>query len=533
MSDAAIPLSFKPPQVENPAEAYGRTLSLGNMMQQGRLNQERLHAEQLENQKRQEAFDDDALLGKTIAANTSVAPDGSSSVNHQGVLSTLAKAGKGKLTEQYTTNMLAQQRAAIDDHTKQLDLYDKSINAYSNLTTPVVNAARGYFDNAIGPDGTPMAPQATPAQVEAAYQQSRTAALQSKLQGATDAPPTLLDKNGDLDPNALSFVRTHHDMAIKAQENIGNARADLDFSQKAIKFKQDLASGQVKTYDDALKAASGLVSSAANEGQYQAALATVHQFAPATVEAQFDTQYSPDAVKRAAVLGMTPEQRQQNTDREAAASSLADYRKQSLELRKKAADAVRGQTENSRAVDRRQALGDIEKLEMQESQLNRTRVQLGQALNNQALYVSPTGQVKSMAVATHEDGVTKDALVADMAARYQQATGDLKRIIGSKYNQYGRIGVEPGIPLDKIHGAIDAGDAGLQKKYPNLFQPAPAALPASTPPAPAAPPAPATPKPVPAHASVQKGGRFNGRLVHLDATLNKYVYDDTGKPVEQ
>jgi hypothetical protein len=98
-------------------------------------------------------------------------------------------------------------------------------------------------------------------------------------------------------------------------------------------------------------------------------------------------------------------------------------------------------------VNQRQALTDYRKLQLQEQTLNKQRIQLGQALDQQ----HKTGQAP-----TDKDGTQRD-----LNAEFEQATDRLSEVLSDKYDAAARAGKgTPNVSLDDALKAIGRAPSG-------------------------------------------------------------------------
>lgn len=138
----------------------------------------------------------------------------------------------------------------------------------------------------------------------------------------------------------------------------------------------------------------------------------------------------------AAWRNLTASQRQERIDQ--LGQALTDREKRSGQS---------GETFNSQAADRRQALTDYRKLQLQEQTLNKQRIQLGQAAEQQ----KKTGQAP-----TDKDGTPRD-----LNAEFEQATDRLSEVLADKYAAAGRAGMgTPTVSLDDALKAIGRAPGG-------------------------------------------------------------------------
>lgn len=194
--------------------------------------------------------------------------------------------------------------------------------------------------------------------------------------------------------------------------------------------------------------------------------------------------YDPDATADTVrSLGQTPQQQvttsataarnSQTATHEATTESQAQAR---LNLESQRLNKENGQTANSIAIDRRNAEGELRKLELQEAILNKQRRGLGAAITNST------------------DLKDKDGNSIDARGQYEDVTNQYKQLLADKYNAFARTG--RGTPAVSYDDAIKALDGGGQAPalHAAPSQPAPKA---ATPPTPTPKPAAAPPKAAP------------------------------------
>lgn len=93
--DAAIPLQYRPPQVPDPTEAYGRVLSIANLAQQRQVQQANLQRVNLENQVTQRQVDQLQATNSAYRDALTVGADGTPDIDTGKLSQSLTKAGFG------------------------------------------------------------------------------------------------------------------------------------------------------------------------------------------------------------------------------------------------------------------------------------------------------------------------------------------------------------------------------------------------------------------------------------------------------
>jgi hypothetical protein len=85
----------RPPQVDDPTTAYGRTLTLGNLMQQRQINQQQIQSGQVELQQHQRALDQSKALDEAYRNALTVTPEGTADIDTGKLTTALGQAGHG------------------------------------------------------------------------------------------------------------------------------------------------------------------------------------------------------------------------------------------------------------------------------------------------------------------------------------------------------------------------------------------------------------------------------------------------------
>ena len=107
------------------------------------------------------------------------------------------------------------------------------------------------------------------------------------------------------------FIQQQTAKGMSAKDQADLHLKDLDFAEKQNEFKQKVATEAPQTAQKWSEYGSQLLSSAQTPEQYSAGLKTLlTQGAPTNIVMQFPQQFSPDAVKQAAQMGMKPSERE-------------------------------------------------------------------------------------------------------------------------------------------------------------------------------------------------------------------------------
>lgn len=146
--------------------------------------------------------------------------------------------------------------------------------------------------------------------------------------------------------------------------------------------------------------------------------------------------------------------------------------------------AEKGATANAIGVQNRQDEKDYNGLQDQESELNGLRTRLGTAIKNGKLFIDEKGKSVPLVDSQGNALPLTDGETADMKARFQSISDQLKTTVKRKNDLIVKKGGKPLVSTEAAHSKIDAGTKSL------LGDPA-AAAPAKEPAAPAKEAAPA------------------------------------------
>jgi hypothetical protein len=254
MIDPSIPLSYKPPQFDEPMQAYGKVLTLKNLMQQNQQGDLQIEHAKMVNEGARRDLDEETAFKQAVAAGKTPAE----------LLATSPKLATAHL------------RAMIERDAAQLK------------NTKERNALLG---NALGS----VKYAADPAQRPALYQQVRTQAIQQGLVRPEEVPE-------QYDP---AFVDQHFMGAIDADKQADNHQKSLDYAQKIV----DQAPKTAKEWSD-------LVLQHASGAQSQTDLDQVRDTykamgAPAAALSLIPPMWSETSMKQLTRRAMTAEQRVQ------------------------------------------------------------------------------------------------------------------------------------------------------------------------------------------------------------------------------
>lgn len=210
------------------------------------------------------------------------------------------------------------------------------------------------------------------------------------------------------------------------------------------------------------------------QGDYPSELVTAKRTAAQTHDMITRSAMNADQLSKA------DEKKQAREDLNARAADVLAERTQnhadSLDLRRELGESRRRgdeQTANSRAVDRRKAQGEIDKIKVEESHLNRLRDQLGTAITKGNIYVDKQGNVKSLQAASGGDQEVASSLLEEMKGRFKGASDDLKRAVADKNTLHeAYIGAPGSVSTEQAHKAIDEGTEKLFNPQANGATPA-------------------------------------------------------------
>jgi len=317
MIDPTIALSYRPPQVESPIEAYGQAMNLRSLANQQQLQQQQLQTGQLqqqalgqENQMRQTQMAQTQALNQAYKDSLTIGADGSASVDSGKLTKALAAAGAG---------------SRIPEVLKGVTEYQQSI---ANLAKTNSELAALQTDAAGGLGATVKSADYDPRLFMTLAQHAVDAkAVDPKLIGP------MMDQVGQAlqqDPSgktAQALVRRVSDSFIAqspAQQKL--AAEALTAQGAADRGKAALTDAALKQDQADKQAAAMKLAAAGSQAEYANALnALPHglavQFPPAET---WNAQTTPKAALRVA---MTPEQQTQADQAAANAAETARHNK--------------------------------------------------------------------------------------------------------------------------------------------------------------------------------------------------------------
>lgn len=457
--DPVIALAYKNPVIQDPNQSLAQALQVRSLAGQVQQQPAQAQALNLENQQRavqlqqqQLDLDDQKKLRQAFIDSNGDLDKYQQSAIQAGVSPKNLMAVSQSILEQ------RQHLATLGE--TQLKVQQGHAQAWGNEAQgllSITDPAQRAVQYPLAIDRLVKAGTLTPA--EAQQMRQGPVPTDQDLQGHI-AAAGMLDKEAERAKNAQQL---QHNLAMAPLEERSAAANATDAELKAgDQQKADLAQQ---------------LAGAKTAGDYQRILDN----APHKVATQFDDMTGKDpgspltaddqrAIRR---KGMTVEQQ-----------VMDDYRKSTQVVRQQRADleAKRVAMEQNNQGRQRsgevvQANSEILSLQKQEDALNRQRMQLGSAITDgqrwlratpdqqktmpTPRYVGPNGESKPLKAEADAQGNTPESVLNDMISRYQGTGPTLKQVIQNKYGQYGRLGVQPSIPLGQVHQAIDDGDAKL------------------------------------------------------------------------
>lgn len=469
--DPSIPLAVRPAQMPDPIEAAGRVYSLKNIMAQGPIRDQQMQAAAMQNEaaklrleQQQQDLQDQQTMRDVVG-------------QYGGDMSKALPALAGKISPRSFQALQAfdqqARKNALSMDKAKWEIRSKENDQLLGLTSQALD---------LPPD-----------QYAQQWPTLRAAALRIKPDLQLPEQPVPQDQ---LRSWRTTFMTEKHYLDEKSEKR------QADVANSTIASNKVLTEGrQMDNTQKRIESASAELSGATDQSDYDSKLdALVKGGKLSAAEARrFPASFDASTVRRA---GMTPEQ-QENADlRQSGQDALADYREQNMQMRKDLAAASRdaatdrrNQTQNSAAIDRRQARKDFNEAESGEGDLWLLTTKLRNAIHSGNLYVDDKGRTFPMDKAAGEEQKTVDDLKSEMQSRLANYKTQLKRAVANKYDAMDRLGATPKVSMEAVYKDIDA--IGQQSTQPAAPAAAPAPAPAPTPkPAPA--PAPAAAQPAPA-----------------------------------
>jgi hypothetical protein len=210
-----IALGYKPVEAPDMAQAQAKGLSLRNLAMQGQLQQQQLANEKLVAQQHQMALDAAKATNDALQRNTMTGADGSVSINHEGVVQTLTRAGQGQAAMAYQRSHAALQEQLTKSNNEQLTGMGRAHEILGGYIGSVISAA--------------------PEQKQGAWTLVRNRAITEKLATAQEIPEAVPD-DATLTTMRLSMMdgkaqieaaqRERATKASEAQATIAQQRAD-------------------------------------------------------------------------------------------------------------------------------------------------------------------------------------------------------------------------------------------------------------------------------------------------------------------
>lgn len=289
--DTNIPLGVRAPEIANPLDQFAKVASIRNLIQQGKLGTENLHAAQTENQQRDLELQDNQTL-RQLAGESN------------GDIEELARRAAGKVSPKTLASL---QASALDHKTKMAVLTKDQL---ANLRE----------QNKMIADEADQITQA-PLNEQPALYAAATARLQQKglvqpgeLPAQYPGQPAI-ERFRDIHAGMDSVFERH----LKAK---GEERAVAKEGREVAEAAPKLAEAQVKADVATRQNAATQLATATSAEQYGQMLdalphGVASKFPPA---AQFDPKKTPQMVRQ---LGMTPDQQATTAGQDAARAETA------------------------------------------------------------------------------------------------------------------------------------------------------------------------------------------------------------------
>lgn len=490
MSDAAIPLSVRPMQVDSPLDSVGRAVGLKAAAQGIQLNQARLDEERLKVQQAQE----DARDQQTIQQGYAQYPGDFKKVRETIApkVNTRSLANFDRAVEAHAAGMAKMSQDEIALRKERYSLLANHLGAVMQVK-PGDKSPQGVAARA-----AEWAKQVTLAK---ANNQDPDNQIPLEFPGDEALPVLDVQLRGD-----VAHMKSEEDRRKAAEEAEKAKRDAAEETRKAAKAPVELEELQTKAALAARQSAASILASAETQEEYAAHYANLKPDVAKNFPKPdaFDAKKTPGKIRQIGqtseqqvVTSLTSEQRdaqrETNTERE-----RHDRAMEMIDAARAARE--RGQTANSQAVDRRMWKRELDKIKQEEESTALQRSDLETALKEGKLYVDSKGVTRNMQDAAKSDDATVNALTQKMKNSYAVLTNRLKRITADKNDLGQELGMGITVPTDKIHSALDADLERVSKigqvatpaaAAPKAAMPAPVAQPAAKPAAPPAAPRPA------------------------------------------
>ena len=353
-TNAAIPLSYQPPQITPYPQAMGQMMSMAEAAQRLQMGPQQLQSAQLQNQSRQlenqqhqMELDSTQKLNDAIKNNMTVGTDGSYAIDQAGVAKSLAGSGWGSKVPGFMAGQLEIQakRAQVmkDQLANEETLWGQGASILQGVKTAATQT---------DPQGTPIS---TPEQIEAAYQRARPA-VQGVMQKLGYDPSTVpANYDADFVNQGIAHGTKSADLARQAKDAADLALQQATGKRAAQLFPSQLSEAQNKADQEARSNWSAQLANAKTADQYQSILnAAPHGIATQAESlvpvAQFDPAKSPQVLRQ---WGLSSEQATTANQRAANAAQTASHEKEMERLMAIARD--QGQQRIDRSLDRTEA----------------------------------------------------------------------------------------------------------------------------------------------------------------------------------
>lgn len=258
MGASVIPLMVDQPKFNTPVQNATAALNLKQLGNQVALGQQVQQENALKVQEQQRALDADKALAGALSTNTTKSPDGSLTIDHDGVGLSLTQAGFGKTALTYDAQRRADLKVAAEQLKAKLDAGAEAGKQAASIigTIPALPTAPQQTATPVLGESTPAQAQPDPAALSAYSTAVKNAAVEAKnrnliddqhvawlLQGANNPTPEFdaqLRQYGQMGLDHSTQMTDTRNKVNDAVENhlkevqTGAAQAGIDEKQRAI-----------------------------------------------------------------------------------------------------------------------------------------------------------------------------------------------------------------------------------------------------------------------------------------------------------
>jgi hypothetical protein len=468
--DASIPLSVRNPEIAPPGVALGQILSLQDMMQRRRLNEEHLRASQLENQAREREIKAQEAYSNLMNQHSSIGEDGVLKTDTAAVAQGLNALGFGHEGQKVQREARADLHATMAAEEQRL----KTLREKNGMIGSLIGSIPFVNDWTKPPEEIEAAKTKATEGVRTAVAQAVSGGLLPRETAqqilSTPYSPELEGKLKQLQVGSMSTDK-QIDTFLKNQDEI---RKGLKFPEDIKHVKAQTAEAEARTPGitaDAdrkvIENLGGRLAAATSQEEYD----HIRDVAPKKhadtfPDAPEDGEKWEDFQKRVAKASMTAKERATAEGQESARAERERHNKVMEGIRR----ANAGKEDR---VDRHQARTLFNRLSyVEEPKLNRDRRRLGNAIASaqsainggnlaDANYIDRLGNTKNLTDAAKDNKTSARNLVEDMVARYQGSTDELKQLISDKNEAGIFLKKKPSVTTEEAHAKLDEGDRKL------------------------------------------------------------------------